>query len=332
VAYQNAVNAAVYAQLAAQTSDLANVYITAGIQPLVSRLQAIASTETRLSGVLQQLQAQSPKTAGDEVTLMDAYSDLAVGQGLVGQAQSAITSLANSQNADEETILTYIFTASDDYTLADANLSLAQDALSIGLGFGKSAAPNNPVLTSMAQTLAAGAKANIAYFESLVINPFAQQNGVSNDLAQAIFQQNESLYVEAKAAVNGSDALSKQLTDPAKSAPLTLGSSLTAYAYSAELVAKYYSLGANVDQDGNITGYSRSASLANMLDLADRRAAELLGAVAAEQPVNAVMYYEDARILRQGQPSDQLDALDSYWQASILSEMLGIFSGVIGDK
>ncbi|HET7036927.1 MAG TPA: S16 family serine protease [Thermomicrobiaceae bacterium] len=332
VAYQNAVNAAAVGQLATQLSDLEVVYLSQGIDPLVSRLKAVASAETRLSGVLQQLQAQSARTSGDMVTLMDSYSNLAVAQGLIFQAQDQITTLANAEDPSEEDVLTWIFTASVEYTLADINLSMAQDVLSIGTGFGKSPAPDTGVLNSMAQTLAAGARANIAYFESLVVNPWAQQNGVSNEMAQAIFEANEDLYVEAKAAVAGSDQLGRQINDPTQAAPMTLGSSLTAYAYSADLVAKYYSLGAQVDDDGNVTGYSRSAALANMLDLADRRAGELLGAVSAEQPISSVIYYEQARILRTGDASDQLESLNNYWESSILSEMLGIFSGTLGQK
>ena len=95
---------------------------------------------------------------------------------------------------------------------------------------------------------------------------------------------------------------------------------------SAGLIAKYYSLGAQIDDSGNIVGYDRESSLADMLDLADARAKQLLGSVSTEEPVQAIYYYDNARLLRQGEPTDQLTALTYYWNSAVLSEALGIFT------
>ena len=49
---------------------------------------------------------------------------------------------------------------------------------------------------------------------------------------------------------------------------------------------------------GYIVGYDRQTSLADMLDLADQRAKTWLNAVAVEDPVQALYYYDNARLYR----------------------------------
>ena len=41
----------------------------------------------------------------------------------------------------------------------------------------------------------------------------------------------------------------------------------------------------------------------------------------------AVIYYENARLLRQGPPSDQLEALKGYWAASSIASVQAYLSG-----
>mgnify|MGYP000341896158 CR=1 FL=1 len=61
-------------------------------------------------------------------------------------------------------------------------------------------------------------------------------------------------------------------------------------------------------------------------NLADERADEWLSAVSDEDPIQALYYYDNARLLRTGDAQDQLLALNYYWQSAILSETLAVFA------
>lgn len=325
-AYENAFNAAAVARVAVEAAELDNIYYTSGTDPLIDRLSSSQSAEIRLNAVTQRLEAENPRTATDAVALMDAFSNLSIAQGLIFQARDAIDTYLNTPDATEDDLLTTIYAANYNYVYADLYLDLAEDTLNIGTGFGNSPAPNLEVLQAISETLRRGAEANITYFETIIIEPWAQEYGVHPDIAKYYFQQADNEYLTAVAAVGGAQFISGSMLKPEAKATVDLGSSLTAYAKSAALIAKYYSLGAQVDETGYVVGYDRQSSLANMLDFADDRAEELLSSVADEDPIQGLYYYDNARLLRTGDPQEQLLALNYYWQSAILSEALGIFT------
>ena len=326
-AYENAFSAASLARLAREAAELDDLYYTSGLDPLIQRLTSAATAETRLNAALQRLEAEVPDTASDSIAIMDSFSNLSVAQGLIFQAQSAIETLLATPDYTEDDALTAIFAANYNYVNAELFLELAEDNVNLGLGFGSAPAPSPEVLTAISETLRRGAEANITYFEELIVNPFAQEYGVHPDIAKVYFQQSDNAYLTAVAAIYGAPVLAGNVLKPEVQASVNLGASLTAYSQSASLIAKYYSLGAQVDENGYITGYDRQTSLADMLDLADQRARTWLSSVAGEDPVSAIYYYDNARLYRTGTADDQLIALNYYWQSAILSATLGIFSG-----
>lgn len=328
-AYENSFQAAAMARVAREAAELDNIYASQGLDPLIQRLNASASALTRFDAVRQRLEAETPRTASDTIAIMEGFSSLSVAQGLVFQAEATIDSLKNATDPVEQDILNGIYRANYFYVYADQYLQLAQDQVSIGTGFGSSPTPDPAVLKTISDTLRRGAEANINYFEELVIAPFAQQYGVSADVAKGYFMQSDSGYLTAVAAVQGADSLAGQVIKPDAKSWVYLGSALTAYSQSASLIAKYYSLGARVDDSGYITSFDRQSSLADMLDLADQRAKTWVNSIADEDPIESLYYYDNARIFRTGNANDQLSALNAYWQSAILSATLSAFTGGI---
>lgn len=324
-AFRFAWQAAALTRVATQAAELDNIWVTAGIDPMITRLEGTQSAVTRMNAIKQKIEAEQPRTSSDAVAIMDASSNLSIAQGMIFQAEDALNQLQYTDYTEDD-ILTAIYAAAFNYAFADIYLDLAEDVLSIGMGFGTTPAPSQAVLDAIADTLRRGAEANITYFESIIIEPWAQANGISPDLAKYYFQQADSDYLTAVAAVAGAEMLAGSMSRPEAQATMWLGASMSAYSSSAAVIAKYYSLGAQLDEFGSVIGYDRSTALADMLDLADQRARNWLNVVATEEPVSALFYYENARIQRQGDATDQLESLRSYWQSAVLSEVLAIFA------
>jgi hypothetical protein len=301
------------------------MYLTSGLEPMIARMESTQSASTRLGAVVQQLESANPQTAADTVVVIDAASWLSIAQGLILQGDAVVNNLQFTEYTEDD-IIDAIFSASYYYTSADFYLDITEDLLSIGNGFGTDPAPDPEVMAAIAETLRRGAEANIAYFEALIVEPWAQENGVSTDLARNAFLDADSTYLYSVAAINGVTLITDTMSDPAAQALMTLGAAQTSYAFSATVIAEYYSLAAEVDENGTIVDYGRSTALADMLDLADERAQDWLSNVSAEEPVPAIFYYDNARLLRQGQPEEQIGALSYFWQAAILAEMLAIFT------
>jgi hypothetical protein len=65
-----------------------------------------------------------------------------------------------------------------------------------------------------------------------------------------------------------------------------------------------------------------------MLDFAEIRAHEVLGAVAdGDAPVQSLISYQSARAGRDGDVNARFSALGDYWTATLQGQMLGILSG-----
>ncbi len=323
-AFQLMWQAAALVKVGTQAAELDNLYLTQGIDPMISRVESSAASETRLQALVQKLEAQTPRTATDTVALIDAAAYLSAAQGLIFQANKAIDDLQYTEYTEDD-ILNAIYTSAYNFTLADFYIEVSDDTMSIGVGFGTTPAPDLDTLVAMADVFRRGADSNIAYFDSIIIAPFAEQNGYSLDLAKLLFIEADQTYLTAIAAVNGADTLIGNMVKPEAQAIMQLGAALLGFNQSAIVIAEYYSLDARVDEVGTITDYGRQTALADMLDLADQRAKIWLSGVAADDPVSSLYYYDNARLERQGEASDQLDALGDYWHSAVLSEVLAIF-------
>jgi uncharacterized protein len=325
-AYDAAFTAASLARLARAAAELDDLYLDFGLDPLIDKLNSSATASTQLSAVAQRIEAETPRSASDQIAIMEAFSNLSVAQGLIFQAESAIQTLLGTPNYTEDDALAAIYAANYNYVYAELFLELSQESLGLGLGFGTAPPASLEVLTAISETLRRGAEANITYFESLIIDPWAAEYGIHPDLAKYYFQQADSEYLTAVAAVGGAYSLAGSMLKPEAKASVNLGSSLTAYSHSASLIAKYYSLDATIDESGYITGYGRQTAVVDMLDLADQRARSWSQAVADQDPIQSVYYYDNARLYRSGDANDQLLALNYYWQSAIFSATLRILT------
>ncbi|MDQ7030188.1 MAG: S16 family serine protease [Ardenticatenia bacterium] len=327
VAYQNAWEATLYAEVALLAGNMVQRYIINDLSAAVSYLQSSMSVQSEIEALIGLLQTEDMRTVSDVVTVFDAYSDLAIGEGLILLGDATVNDLVNNIDAyTEEDLLSALGEAAAYYTMASSFLQLARDTVDISLGYGSTSAPDPQKVLNMAEALRRAAEANDAYFESTIIAPYAESFGVSTDTMRSYFYQIEDLYLMATAARTGLDVLRDRVGTGPESAGLVFGHSQSTYTLTSMLIAKYYSLEAQLDDQGNISGYGREKALIEMLDFADRRARELIGQAGEDVPPMALYYYEVARSLRQGSPEDQLSALSYFWQAGLLAQVTTYFT------
>ena len=109
----------------------------------------------------------------------------------------------------------------------------------------------------------------------------------------------------------------------------TLGGALNSYVLSAGLVAKYYSLDAQLDKEMNVVDVGNQRAMINMLDFAEKRSKELIGLAVASgaEPVPAVFNFDRGKVAREGDVEEKLNALNNYWTASLQSQIVAMLSG-----
>lgn len=321
VAYARASEAASSAEIASLAGQIATNYLIGGLEKAADQYQASSAVQTELSAVIAGLKSEDVRTVSDQLALFDAYSNVGLAQGLLLSADDEINYLVN--NADtlsEDEILTGLVTAALEQSLASAFVQYARDAVDIGMGFGQAPPPDDDTVLQLAETLRRVADSNIALFDAIIVDEYARQTGLHPDVLKNMMMRRESGYLFAVAARQGINILEDQVGTGADQAASIFGQSQSSYALSAALLAKHYSLGAQVDDDLNVTGFTREKALGEMLDFADQRARELINAAGDDSSIAALYYYELGRSGRQGDAASQLDALNYYWQAAILAQ------------
>jgi uncharacterized protein len=321
VAYVHASEAAIYAQLATMTGQIVQDYLISGLQKAVDHYQASSAAQTELKAVIATLKAEDPKTVSDVLALFDAYGNIGTAEGLLLMADGQIANLAqNAESLSKEEILQGFVTAALEQAVASVAVQYARDAADIGLGFGQASMPDSAKLLQIAETLRRASDSNLALFDSIIINEYARQTGLHPDVVKNMMMSKEMSYLLAVASRQGITALKDEVGQGQPQAELIFGQAQNAYALSAGLLAKHYSLGAEVDKDLNVVSFQREKALGEMLDFADQRARELINAAGEDSSIAALYYYELGRSLRQGDPQEQLDALGYYWQSAMLAQ------------
>jgi hypothetical protein len=328
VAYQRAWNAATLMEIYVQGGEIVEKYINEGLDSVISQLNAASAASAEMDAVVQLLGTEEPKTISDQMALIDAYTNVSIGQGLLLIGDATLQNVIDYYDQmEEEDIVGGLTEAALYYMLARSYTQLARDSMDISYGFGTAPLADPERVAAVSETLRRAAESNLSYFESVTVDQYAQYWGVHPDVAEAEFLDFETDYLLAVASTSGTQALASGAEGTASADPIILGNSMGTYARSAGLIAKYYSLEAEVDENGDVVAIGRERALADMLDLADQRAKELIGLNGDDVPVPAVLYYENARMLRQGPPSDQLEALKGYWAASSMASVQAYLSG-----
>lgn len=330
VAYERALSAGAIAESVLQAVTLAEAYYIGGPDALVAEVQALASAETRLVATLERLEAESPRSATDVLALTDAYSNAAIAFGLIEEAYMLIQYLQETVLTEEEA-LDLILSIAASYSDADFSLDAAESNLVYGLGFGQSPPPDSEVVTAIAETVRRAADANLAVIDATIIEPQAEAYGISPDELKSFLLNADWYYATALGATDSTSYFADTIVAEPQASIAMLGSSLSSWAASSLVIAKYYSLEAELDEGFNVVGFGRERSLSDMLNLADDRADELITLVADEEPVTAVYYHENARSYREGTPEDKITALFYDWQAAIFAEALAYFNGTFDD-
>jgi hypothetical protein len=181
----------------------------------------------------------------------------------------------------------------------------------------------------VAESLRRVAEANLALFDSTIVADYAKRQNATMDSMRAGFLNKDGDYQVAYYAGVSTQMLSQRTGSGPKSAPMVFGNAQNGYAFSSAVIAKYYSLSAELDGDLNVVSFRYGKALGEMLDSADQRAKELINLCGDDVPIAAIMYYENARAYSRGSASDQLIALNYFWQASALAQANAFMSGKI---
>ncbi|HTR49057.1 MAG TPA: hypothetical protein VMJ10_00040 [Kofleriaceae bacterium] len=187
-----------------------------------------------------------------------------------------------------------------------------------------------PNVRRMATSFQSASSAGLNYFDTLLVEPVAKANNMSDDDARQRIAMVEPDYLVAYMAskLGDSDGLPKELKSQWGERSLawslyTLAGSELAYYDASQLIAKYYSLGVTTDDQGKVSAIEHDKAFMNMLAAADKNArasARAARIAAGAIPIQAKLAYQLAMVQKDGDLTEKLDALAELWVSSAMSQ------------
>ena len=332
LAMQRAWEAAWDAESSLQAAQLDEAYYEYGLNGVVKMLKAAMSSQADFEAVVQKLKAENARSATETVALMDAWSNLAVALGYKSRAYELVNYvLDNEKKLSEDDMLDFLYEAAYDYYVASIFLDAARKSADLGYGFGKAPPPDEHRLAVMADLVRHAADANLALFDAVVLNELAEEAGISTRRAQNRMMEMNEDYADAMYARAGVRILGNDVWEEPERSEMIYGCSLTSWANSATLLAKYYGLAAIKDREDNIVGFRNERALNNMIDLSTRRAGESILLINDETSIIPLSYAEVGKYWQHGTPEEQVLALNYQWQATLYAQTEAYFTGNYGE-
>jgi hypothetical protein len=325
-AFQSALEAAAYANAAVKAGRAGQIYLTQGESAFYDTISSSTAISRRVEAQFDELKTFEPKTVSDAAALIDSYSSAIDALSL---SQYADNVLSNLTGTDDD--ITTLLTGALFYEIAGTLVESTGDVFDVGRDLGGAELDSAIDPTAVSDFFRKAAAANLNAFDTVVLGEVANQNNASLDVVKQNFAGRDFDYALATSSLNvlqgGLDEYFGKDEDAAAYAKL--GGAVSLYARASGLMAKYYSLRAELDEDLNVTGIANQKALQGALDLAQSQVERSVSVLQSEEvdPTLVVAGYESAGIDREGEAEDKLDALTSYWTGFINSRVLAYLGG-----
>jgi hypothetical protein len=303
------------------------VLLTQGIPEFVQQIRASAAISGRVEALFDELKAYKPKTVSDVSTLISAYSNAIDVLSISVYANNLLEAASNAtdiQDAANLAVVGAVF-----YEMAGTVIDGTKDIFEVGKGAGGVKLQKSVKAGQVADFFRKAAQANLAAFNSLILNPAAEQYGVSESAVQQEFAGTDFDYGLAQSSLGViQGGLDEYLGNADTAAYAKLGGAVELYARTSGLLSKYYSL-AEVNPDLEVVGIANDQALTSALDLGRDQVQRAVAVLKSEKvsPTLVVGSYEIAGVSREGEASDKLDALSQYLSAYVGSRVLAYLGG-----
>ncbi len=326
-AFQSASEAAAIADATLETGRLLETYLGKGRAAFLTQLKATVAIDDKVTALFESLKAFTPETVSDVGALSGAYGNAVDALSLSEYGDGLLASLDKATSATEEAQLAV--EGAFFKTLALSELNYAKDVFDVGRGLGGAKLGPKADVAGTADFFRKAAEANLQAFNTVVVADLANSKGMSEAQATAALENQDLQYALANSSLDVIEGGIDRFLEAPASDYARLGGALQLYARTSYLIDKYYSLQAQVDSNGNVTGVVFDAALSNAIDLARSQVERSVSLLTSQgiDPTLQVGSYEIAGIEREGSVDDKLSSLADYRLAFMSSRVLAYLGG-----
>jgi uncharacterized protein len=344
-AYQKMLEAWVYAAAATDTYEILTKIRSGDAAGAMRVLEKLDALEQGTADLFKKIGAMRPNTMGGHLLMMGAFQGALRAYGFklyasesIGTARRMLYIMANmdeSELGSPEVANRIVETVAPSILLVGQTVAetlVAQQRLEFESEKSINYMCNIPNVKRLTTSYQSASAAGINYFETLLVAPYAESAGIPLDQARSQLAMREPNYLVAFVLSRMDQSTSGVIGELKKDWGdkslqwnlMSLAGSELAYAKSAELVAKYYSLSVKKDPTTNrISSVDYEKAFMNMLVVAERNAranARAARIATGAIPVQAKLAYQLAVVQREGDTHDKIDALASFWTASAYAQ------------
>jgi len=327
--YITALEAAAGINAAVKTGQALQIYFTQGVDAFISQIDSSAAIAQKAEAFFDGLRTFKPKTLSEASGLVSAYGNAIDALALSDQGDLFFE--AANQGTTEDEILLAAAIGAIYKELAATSIDAAEEIQDFS-----SDLPGPPVkagaggLDPIADFFRKAAQANLEAFDTLIVTRAATESGVSEDIVRDALSTEDFDYLLAQ---NGSetigDSIDEFVKDKTAAAYANLGGATVLYARSATLLAKYYSLGAETDENGDVVAVNHEQALANSLDIGEAQAAAAITVLVDRKsdPALVAAGFEVAGVDREGDLTSKIEALSGFFDAYVSGRLLAYLGG-----
>ncbi len=341
-AYSRMAVAAVYATSANQIYDVLASVQTSKLDRATAALDKLDALEQQTAEALQKIGALQPSSLGGHLQMLAAfraalrgyvYKDFATHalartkQYVKALAGTPAATLGSEQTA--EAVVAQVGPTILYVAKTTAETTLALDQLELANASDVSYAASIPDLLRLATSLQSAGAAGVGYIDATLVEPHAQRAKLSVDDARLAIAAHEPDYLVALmtsklASLDGAKQLADAWgQDSLAWALFSLAGGELAHLHAATLLAKYDSLGVELDGSLEARRVAHEKALAGLLAAAERNArtnAHAARIATGAIPVQARLAYQLGSAEKNGTLADKLDALAQFWSSSAHSQ------------
>jgi hypothetical protein len=234
---------------------------------------------------------------------------------------------------DEDLASDAVITAAEQLVVTWLDMLLARDGLELADSYQGAPLSSEVQVLELANFYEQCAVAGLAVVDELEVKSVGEKYGLALEQAREELMLRDPDFAAARLAA--SDVLPKLSTyfgDGPQYAYARLAATSSLHAWSAMLIAKYYSLGVEADDFYNITGIRSEKVLTEWLDDSRDQASRAIGSLidAKIDPTTCIQIYSIARLSEGRGELPRLDALEDYFRVNVTAQILRRLAGVKG--
>ncbi|MGD9722863.1 MAG: S16 family serine protease [Pirellulales bacterium] len=321
------VRAAAFGYLALEAGRCRHTYAAQGYEGLIARLRDNGWLQEDVKQTAARLRAEPPKTLDQLSMYLSACDAFLEAVSMQLMARSTLADLSDEESQED---LLLAADAAEKQILAWIDLKLTRDYLDLAAAYAGPPIPQEAPWRQTGDYLRRASQANLAVFDALVIDPGAKTDEVSaDDYRAALMRQDFSYGILQSANENAFPRLGEYFGEGDTLGYAYLGSSMYTYIRAAGLLAKYYSLGAELNENKQIVRLPRERTLGEWLTYAEDQSRRGIAQLQSRNidATPAAQMHEIARIKARRGLDEKVEGLIGFWQADLHAQVLRRISG-----